>query len=263
MHNQATTENTGTLRRAVSVMRHLAIAGGRGSALTSISKDLGLPHPTVHRLLRQLIDERMVQQIEADRRYTLGSLAFELGLSAARQFDIRGLCRPVLERLASAAGDTAYLVMRSGHEAVCVDLKEGPSPIRVVTLQVGSRRPLGVGAGGLAILAALPAAEQRQVLDAIGERVQREWGVSRTLLQTSIKQVQVKGYALIRNRVNAGVSAIGQHFCDSIGRPFAALSVAAINDRMTQARVKTLSALLTGSVREIRQSLRAMNGKWT
>ena len=108
-----------------------------------------------------------------------------MGLAAARQFDIRGICRPVLQRLALRAGDTAYLIVRSSDEAVCIDLQEGPSPIRVVTLQVGSRRPLGVGAGGLAILAALPTAERQQVLRSVENQVQDQCGVSRAFLRTS------------------------------------------------------------------------------
>ncbi|MFC6281909.1 MULTISPECIES: IclR family transcriptional regulator [Polaromonas] len=260
---EAAGEMKGTLRRAFSVMRYLATAGSRGAALTDIAKYVGLPHPTVHRLLHQLIEERMVRQLESEKRYTLGSLTFELGLSAAQQFDIRGLCRPVLERLALEAGDTAYLVIRSGDEAVCIDRQEGPSPIRVMTLQVGSRRPLGVGAGGLAILAALPTPEQQAVLDTVDAQIAGVWGLPRDFLQSSIHDANRQGYALIRNRVTPGVSAIGMHFSDSMGRPFAALSVAAINSRLTSSRIKTVSALLTRGVSNIRQALRTTNGRWT
>jgi len=205
----------------------------------------------------------MVTQLDNERRYTLGSLAFELGLSAAQQFDIRGLCRPILQRLALDAGDTAYLVLRSGHEAVCIDLQEGPSPIRVITLQVGSRRPLGVGAGGMALLAALPAMEREDVLDAIQPQLDSDWGMSREFLTSSIEETHRKGYTLIRNRVNAGVSAMGRHFTDATGRPIASLSVAAINERMTPARIKTMATLLARSTQEIGQALRSSNGRWT
>jgi DNA-binding IclR family transcriptional regulator len=263
MHSESSVERPGLLHRAFAIMRFLATKGSRGGALTEIARHAELPHPTTHRLLHQLIVEGMVTQLENERRYALGSLAFELGLSAAQQFDIRGLCRPILERLALDAGDTAYLVLRSGHEAVCVDLQEGPSPIRVITLQVGSRRPLGVGAGGMALLAALPVMERENVLDAIQPQLDSEWGMSRDFLTSSIEETHRKGYTLIRNRVNAGVSAMGRHFTDATGRPIASLSVAAINERMTPVRIKTMATLLARSTQEIGLALRSSNGRWT
>ncbi len=263
MPTAATVERSSLLHRAFSIMRFLATKGSRGGALTEIARHVELPHPTTHRLLHQLIDEGMVTQLDNERRYALGSLAFELGLSAAQQFDIRGLCRPILQRLAVDAGDTAYLVLRSANEAVCVDLQEGPSPIRVITLQVGSRRPLGVGAGGMALLAALPELERECVLDSIHAQLDSDWGMSRDFLTSSIKETHRKGYTLIRNRVNAGVSAMGRHFTDATGRPIASLSVAATNERMTPARIKTVAMLLTRSTQEIALALRSSNGRWT
>ena len=263
MHSQSPVERSGLLHRAFTILRFLATKGARGGALTEIARHVELPHPTTHRLLHQLISEGMVTQLDNERRYALGSLAFELGLSAAQQFDIRGLCRPILQRLALDAGDTAYLVLRSGPEAVCIDLQEGPTPIRVITLQVGSRRPLGVGAGGMALLAALPATEREVALDTLQPQLDSDWGMSRDFLTASIEEAHRKGYTLIRNRVNAGVSAIGRHFNDATGRPIASFSVAAINERMTPARIKTLSTLLTRSTQEIGLALRSSKGRWT
>jgi len=263
MPSESSVERPGLLHRAFSILRFLATKGSRGGALTDIARHVELPHPTTHRLLHQLISEGMVTQLDSERRYALGSLAFELGLSAAQQFDIRSLCRPILQRLALDAGDTAYLVLRSGPEAVCVDLQEGPTPIRVITLQVGSRRPLGVGAGGMALLAALPANEREDVLGTLQPQLDTDWGMSRDFLIASIEEAHRKGYTLIRNRVNAGVSAIGRHFTDATGRPIASFSVAAINERMTPARIKTLSTLLVRSTQDIGLALRSSKGRWT
>jgi len=133
----------------------------------------------------------------------------------------------------------------------------------VITLQVGSRRPLGVGAGGMALLAALPATERDTVLDAIHVQLDSDWGMSREFMMSSIEEAHRKGYTLIRNRVNAGVSAMGRHFSDATGRPLASLSVAAINERMTPSRIKTMATLLARSTQEIALALRSSNGRWT
>lgn len=253
----ATAEPPGTLKRAFALMRLLATQGSRGSSLTDLSKATRLPHPTVHRLLQQLMLERCVRQIEETRRYALGSLAFELGVAAAPQFDMRGICRPTLDRLAESADDTVFLSMRSSDEAVCLDLREGPSPIRVVTLHIGSRRPLGVGAGGLAILGALEESEREGIVRRVLPVLERDWGLGAKELRQSLRLYAERGYALIRNRVHPGIGAIGYPVHDSLGQPIAALSVASINERLSDARLGKILGKLQAAANEVESSLKA------
>ena len=249
-------DGAGPLKRAVALLRLLATAGRRGVALTALARATGLPNSTVHRLLLQLLDERLATQLADSRRYAIGPLAYELGLAAALQFDIRGLCRPVIEQLARDAGETVYLVLRSGDEAVCVDLVEGPSAVRVVTLQIGSRRPLGLGAGGLAILAALPEDEAARLVPRVRERVEREGGFPESVLRASLHEARRAGYALIRNRINPGITAVGYGFRDSLGRVLGGVTVAGVNARMNEAylaehrrRLKLASSALEHALR--------------
>src|SRR5690606_13398069 len=95
------------------------------------------------------------------QHYTLGRLAFELGVAAAPRHDLRTVAGPVLDRLASETGDTAFLNIRSGYDSVCVDRREGSYPLKALTVEIGARRPLCVSAGGAAILANLPVREAR------------------------------------------------------------------------------------------------------
>ena len=156
-----------SVERSLQLVRLLATAGRRGLALTDLARMTDLSHSTVHRLLQQLVSERLASQMDQSRRYALGPLAYELGIAAAPRFDIWQPARALLRAFAEEVGDTVYLVVRSGREAVCLERIEGPSPVRVLTLDTGSRRPLGLGAGGLAILAALPEDERQLVIDSI------------------------------------------------------------------------------------------------
>ena len=119
-------DTIGPVRRAIAILRLLAAAGRRGYPLTELAKRSGLPHPTVHRILKQLIAERVAYQSNITGRYGLGELTHELGLAAAEQHDLERLCRPELARLAESVGDTVYLVTRAGSDALCVDRFEGP-----------------------------------------------------------------------------------------------------------------------------------------
>jgi DNA-binding IclR family transcriptional regulator len=177
-------------------------------------------------------------------------MAFELGV-AAHPYDLRTASRPVLERLAVAADDSVFLSLRSGDESVCIDLQPGPSPIRVVTLEIGTRRPLGAGAGGLAILGALPADERADILERVAPLLEQSWGLGKAALLASIHTFDEEGHAFIRNRVHAGISAIGVPVRGGFGQPIAALSIAALNERLTAARIPPLLA-------ELRQAAHAL-----
>lgn len=248
----------GTLTRGMHLLRLLATAGRRGLGLTELAQATALPHSSVHRLLHQLMAERMVQQRESNRRYTLGRMAFELGLAAAAMYDLRDACRQPLRDLAERVGDTVYLTVRSGWESVCEDRYEGPSPIRVLTLDIGSRRPLGQGAGGLAILAYLPEDEREDAMAELGRRYTDDPRLSAQALQPAVQQCRQRGYAWIRDRVNLGVSAVGVPLFDSLDRPIAAISVAAVNSRLAGDLVPALAETLQAKAREVRGRLGAV-----
>ena len=249
-------EHEGPLARGAALLRLLATAGRRGVALTTLADATGLANSTVHRLLSQLVIQRLAVQLDTTRLYAIGPLAYELGLSAAQQFDVRQVCRPSMEKLAMTAAETVYLVQRSGQEAVCIDLVQGPSAVRVVTLQMGSRRPLGLGAGGLAILADLPEDEGDEVFTEVAPAINAEWRFSPEDLRESMQWARVHRHAIIRNRITPGVTAVGKSFKDSLGQVFGAVTVAGLNARMTDARIASLLDNLNMATRTIERALR-------
>ncbi len=114
-----------------------------------------LDKSTAHRLLQRLVDERLLVRDDDHHGYRLGPLLYELGLAALPANNLREVAKPALELLAKSTGDMAFLVGRSGYESVCLDRIEGNFAIQTMTQGIGDRHPLGIGAGGLAILAAL------------------------------------------------------------------------------------------------------------
>lgn len=251
------TRAQGPVGRAMLLIRLLARAGARGLALTDLALATAMPHGTVHRLLRRLIAERMVMQLGATRRYTLGVLAFELGLAASAQFDIRPVCRPLLAALAETVDDTVYLIGRSGFEAVCLDRYEGQSPIRVLEIDVGSRRPLGLGAGGLAILSMVSEEELSEVLGRIVE--DPGFAPNRAEdVRSSVIEARRRGFAIVHDRVTRGVSALGIAVKNSLGAPVASVTIAAIHERMKPTRIRALAAELKLAAAAIERRLPGM-----
>lgn len=244
----------GSLSRGVALLKLLATAGVRGMALTDIAVKAGIPHPTVHRVLQQLVSERLVDRHPELRRYRLGPLAFELGLASATFYDIRDLCDAAMANLAGASEDTTYLVVRSGFEAVCMHRREGSFPIRTLILDVGSRRPLGVGAGGLALLSAMHDDERSAIIERVTPMLAA--GLNAAVLQEACLQTRKRGYSLIKSTINLGVTAVGQVFYSSVGQPMGALSVAALSQRMAAQRIEATAKILDVACKDLGRRLR-------
>lgn len=257
LSNMKTISDAGSLKRGVLLLKLLATAGARGLALTELAAKAQLPHPTVHRLLGQLGAERLALHDPETRRYKMGPLMFELGVAGSTMYDIRDLCEPSMAALARSTEDTVYLVVRSGFDAVCMHRLEGTFPIRTLVLEVGSRRPLGVGAGGLAILAAIDEDERLQIIERVMPNLAAFGSLTTEALTQACVQTRDSGLAVIQNRVSLGVTAVGVHFCDSIGQAIGALSVAALTQRMTANRIRLIAEELRVARLDVEQLLRA------
>jgi DNA-binding IclR family transcriptional regulator len=255
---RAPINGTQSVQRAVAVLRCIA-ASGPGPRLTEIAQALQIDLATAHRIVKGLCFQGMVQRERGTRRYQLGRLVYELGLAATPDFPLRDVCRPLLDRLAAQTGDSIFLLARSGHDVVCLERVEGGFPIQAHTLDVGARRPLGVGAGGLALLMALPAAEIEQVLEANAARYAAWERLSVGRVRALLALGREAGVAINDGELMTGVAAIGCAFRSAgaaRGEPvLAAISIASISARMRGTRRDELAQALLAEVRALERSL--------
>lgn len=249
-----------TIDRAARVLRVLADGPAEGLRLADVTAGLGLGKATAHRLLRGLVDVGFAEFSETSKRYALGFEIFALG-AAARRFRIVDLARPVLARLAAKTRDTVYLSVRDGDHALCVDRCTGEYPIRTLTLDVGDRRPLGVGAGSLALLAFQDEADIARILrDDHATRAQFD-GFDAKSLGAMVRRSRAAGHAFNDGYIVNAMAAIGVPVPDADGHAIAALSIAAIRERMQEPRAAELAALLRAEAAELGQLLAAGSDK--
>lgn len=220
---------------------------------TALSIDLG----TAHRIVKGLCFEGALKRDAETRRYRLGHLMHELGVTAAKVFPLRDICRAALDRLAGLTGDSVFLLVRSDHDVVCLDHVAGTFPIQAHALEVGARRPLGIGAGGLAILSALPDGEVDAVLHANAHRYAAWPGMSATRVRELVAQSRTIGFALNVEELMSDVVAIGLAF-DAIGvarvpegPATASISIASVASRMTPARRVELAEAAREELRQL------------
>lgn len=246
---------TQSIDRTIALLKELALYGAKGARVSELASSLQLEYPTVHRMIRCLVSHRMVERDDATLRYSLGPLVYELGLSVPAKMNLREICDPVTARIAQTTGDTVFLNVRSGLDILCIDRKEGTFPIKTLIFEVGNRRPLGVGAGGIALLMPLPDEELDAVLRANAARLHTYGSLKAKSVIAMVRQARERGYVVTEDIVVRGVSAISLPFGGKHGVPAAAISVACVPSRMTKARHPEIVSLLKGEIATMEKML--------
>jgi len=244
--------------RTSAVLDALAVGASEGMRLARVADATALGKTTVFRLLKALTEVGYVEYDEKAKLYRLGYRLFQLG-QAARSFHIIDLASAGLDRLAEETGDTVFLSVRDGTTALCVDRRTGTYPIRTLTLSVGDRRPLGVGAGSLALLAFEDDAEVESILAANSteRNVFERFGDAD--LRSMIAATRKDGHSYNDGRIVTAMNAVGVPVLDAGGRVAAALSIAAIHERMDIERRRMIIKLLKQEAVALRKLLEDRN----
>jgi len=246
-----------SVERAILVLRAVAAATVEGSTLSQVVAASRLTKATVHRLLSVLAREGLVGRDEESKTYFLGEEIYALGTLAAPRFGLHQLALPALYRLATLSQDTAFLLLLSGNDVVCVHREEGTHPIRTHVLQAGTRFPLGIGSFGVAILAAMDDSDVERVLAINGKAIaeySRQFAGDQ--LWQFIRTARAKGYFVNPGLVYPEAWGIAVAVLDDRGQPIGALNIGAIASRMQEDRQPKLAAALKAEALALSKQLR-------
>jgi len=246
-----------SIGRALLVLRTIASEGRRGARVADIVAMSALPQPTVSRILSALSREGVVERDPRLRKYFVGPSIHDLGLVARADYSLPKAAGPAMQALADQSEDTVYLSERRGLEASCTVAVEGAFPIKALPLHVGIRRPLGVGAGGLAILAAMDEHRAADVVRSNLPRYPAYGGIDEEYLLHAIRLSRAQGWAMIANKATPGMTAIGSAIFNTDNEPVGAISISAISSRMVGERQQRLARMLMRYCAQVTEALAA------
>ncbi|SDI42651.1 IclR family transcriptional regulator [Salipiger marinus] len=249
-------EGAQTVDRALALLGMVGRHAADGASLGALVAESGLNKPTVRRLLLALMRGGMVEQNATTRRYFLGEEAYILGTFAAHRHGLLEIAAETLTRLARDTGDAAFLSVRRGWSSLCLHREEGSYPIRTFALMTGRLHPLGVGAGSLAMLAALPDAEVDAALAANAPELATDFpDLSPDLIRGHVATTRAAGHALNPGLIYPDSWGLGIALRRPDGTLAGALSIAAIESRMAEPRRSDLVAKLRAAAQAVETPL--------
>lgn len=211
--------------QTLRILSFLARQRGPVAART-IGAALAIPRSTLYHLLAAMEGHGFVVHLESERRWGLGSAAFELAGGYARQQPLAHLGRPLVATLADRTGESAHLAVMTGRDVLYLVEERAPRRPALVS-DVGVRLPAHLTATGRAMLALLPREQVRALYPdaaAFADRTGR--GPRRPgELREVLRSARADGFATENGEVTLGLTSIAVAVRDHAGWPAAALAV--------------------------------------
>lgn len=180
----------------------------REMRLSQICKHLDMHRSKVHAILHALLQFGFVEKDPVAKTYSLGPALFSLGRSFLDHLSYPAIVEPFLEGLARETNATSVFGFISGDHLLAIAKHEGNQHIGI-TLRIGHRVPIALGAHGKAILAFMPEEERRKILS--GDDLYFKGDIVRLdkkHLQKELSRCRELGFARDVGEVTAGVNVV-------------------------------------------------------
>ena len=173
-----------------------------------IAERTGISKPTVSRLTHTLLELGYLTYAARSGRYQLGPGVLSLGYSMIAGLEVRERARPLMEELAASTNLTVAIGERDRLNIVYLDCCRGTQTV-ALSLNVGSRIPLGTTALGRAILAKLPDGEREYLLRALRERDPADFARIEKGVDQAVRDIGTKGFCASFGDWRPDVNSIG------------------------------------------------------
>lgn len=224
----------------------------RRLTVSEISRRAGLPLPTTHRLVQELVAGGAL--VRTGREYVVGRRLWDVGLLAPVQTGLRLVASPFLNDVHSATRATVHLAIRERAQVLYLERLAGRASVPVVS-QVGSRLPMHCTGVGKVLLAHAPADVRDEVMSDL-VRVTPYTVTAPGRLHEQLQRVRREGYATTVEEMTLGACSIAVpvQAPTADGAVMAAIGVVVPSLRRDRAR---LLAALQVAARGVGRSLRS------
>lgn len=220
----------------------------------------GIPKATLHRLLNELSDERLIQLDERSLTWSSGYRILEMANRIWTRSDIRVLAQDQLLALNALSGETVQIGVQADTHVVVIDHVESNRSVRH-SIMVGSRVPVYCTGMGKVLLAWCDDEQQRDIIDRISfARFTPKTITDRQALLDELSEVSQRGYAIDAEERYLGSLCIAAPVVDSTGQAIAGLSITAPTFRTSEKMLDSWREALVSAAAEISRRLAPRTG---
>ena len=244
--DERNTGDEGVIARATAILE----AVGRGSTgVRAIARDTGLPVSSVHRLVAQLVEVRVLDK--STDRIRLGSKLFELGTQVPQHRDLRDAAEPIMEDLRQVTHLRVHLAVLDGVDVVYVRIL---GPNIGLGSKVGGRLPAHATGVGKVMLAYSPRATVKARVEAGMERFTPRTITTPGGLAAELRKIRSVGTGFDLEESTVGVSCVAAPVFGTDRKIAAAISVSGptrqIDPTKLGVAVRTAAFTLSRALRE-------------
>lgn len=220
----------------------------------------GIPKATLHRLLNELADERLIQLDERALTWSSGYRILEMANRIWTRSDIRVLAQDQLLALNALSGETVQIGVLADTHVVVIDHVESTRSVRH-SIMVGSRVPVYCTGMGKVLLAWCDDQQQQAIIDRISfARFTPNTITDKQALRRELSEVSQRGYAIDAEERYLGSLCIAAPVVDSTGQAIAGLSITAPTFRTSEEALASWCDALVGASAEISRRLAPRTG---
>jgi DNA-binding IclR family transcriptional regulator len=190
--------------------------------LAELTARSGLPKPTVHRLVAELVNWGGLER--TPKGYRLSTKLFDLGQRVPRRRDLREAALPYLEDLYEATHENIHLAIADEVDTLFLEKVTGHRSTPIIS-RVGGRLPMHCTATGKVFLAfGLPDCFRRVVAAGMARLTPRTIALP-GLLRQDLARVLERGYGVNHEESEVGVVAVAAPVFDHRRRTIASISI--------------------------------------
>lgn len=178
---------------------------GDGVNFTALNQDTGIPQGSAHRIVKELVDLRILDYDPVRKTYRGGLKLASLGAQVLSHYDIRTTARQSLETLHRQLGSVVTLGIRNGTNGIYLDKIESDDMGLRLHSEIGKTFPLHCTAMGKVLLAFADEGVQAKVWKKKLPALTPNTITDAAALRQALIEVKQNGYAIDNEEITRGL----------------------------------------------------------
>ncbi|MFP7332990.1 IclR family transcriptional regulator [Shouchella clausii] len=241
-----------TVHQALEILKMFTkekpVWGGR-----ELSNATGINHTKIYRILETLEAQNFLTKDAETKKYSLGFAVWELGSIMYDQLNVKELIRPSLARLTEKTGESTFLTILDGKEALTLEVVEPANKVKF-SVSAGSRAPLYVGASYRSILAYMPDEAIEEVIAGGLKAYTDRTMTSEIELRNELATIRKRGFAISHGEYTEDVIALAMPLFHE-GRIVGSITISGPAYRFNEERFDSCLPLLREAITDISEKM--------